>query len=840
MNLGNIDLNGLGTFTTAKGGFRVDRYHLEEPWSYIYTTDKLLLKVDQHGPDFIQFAPPGGTLLFKRERFQSCPSLFTWIKTGENRAFTNFYLPIVGCDSPAEEPEQFRCNYTPEKVTYTVGHDSLLCITELFVPKEDAVVVMTCTITNNDGAAREIELFPVMRPHMAAASLEPWDVPALYQKVAYSNDRYPLFYLELRHPNGNPKMREYSFFLTDLENPNVETNYDAFTGRGTFENPEILHGRPLGIENNTGHHFGDWTAANSTDGQQGIIALGKKLLLNPGESFTFSIVTGSTEIHAEGRIPAFEEIMRFEKYLRPEARANAVAESRKSTEDFLGRRTVVTPDESFNRYINEWLPLQLSWVTTLDRGWPTGMRGTRDCSQDRTGLIPLDPLTSRKSILDMLGCQRSDGWFLRQFSIHGKHGKHDHRAYMDGGLWVWVLLYEYLCHTKDFALLTEELDWLDSDAKTTVIRHIIKGTDWYLAPENIGEHGLCKIWGGDWNDSINQSGCEGRGETIMGSCQAVVMLKESSELYGYLARHPEINAGIAADELKTLAAHYSKRAETLKNNLLKYALNEEGYLNGVFLDSGRWLFSPNDPDGRRRVNIPANAYGMISGVLQGENFERALKTIMDIRTEDGWPLYHPAIGEPPIDKVGRIGMGDLGPGLGENGAIYNHGSHGFFGRGAARHGQGDLLLELIEFLCPYDQSKHPVSRAKAAPYGIPNHWKTAPGQEGKAGTCFLSGSISTGLLAVYNGMFGIIPMLDGLAINPDLPSSWKECSVAMRYLDADLSITFRQKDSGEAELTLNEKEIHSKRKDVLLDKEIFIIPEAAFEPGRHYEIVWEG
>lgn len=839
MTLENIDLKGLGVFTGTKGGFRVDKYHLEEPWGYIYTTNKLLLKVDHHGPDYVQFAPPGGTLLFKRERFQTCPSLFTWIKTGENRAFTNFYLPAAGCVSPAKEPEEFHCDYTPEKVTYTVRQDSILCITELFIPKDDAVVVMTCTLTNSDNTMRDIKLFPVMRLHMAASALEPWDVPALYQKVAYSNDKRPMFYLELRHPNGETEKREYSFFLTDLENPSAETNYDAFTGKGIFENPEILHGKPLSINSDAKHHFGDWAASNSTDGRQGIIALGKKLALKPGESFTFTVVTGSTDLQAKGKKPTFDEIIGFEKYLCPEVRAKAIAEFKEPIDTIIDKRTVTTPDESFNRYINEWLPLQMVWVTTLDRGWPTGMRGTRDCSEDRTGLIPLDPATCRKSLLDMFGCQRSDGWFLRQFSVFGKHGKHDDRPYMDGGFWVWVLLYDYLCHTKDFATLTEELDWLDSDEKATAIRHMIKGTEWFISPENIGEHGLCKLWGGDWNDCVNRGGLEGRGETIMGSCQAVIMLKQSADLYSYLAGHPEINVGISVDKLNNLAVRYGEQAETIKANLLKSVLNDEGYLNGAFLDSGRWLFSPDDPDGRRRINVPVNAHGMISGVLQGKDFESALKALSSIKTEHGWPMFHPPISEPPIEKVGRIGKGDLGPGLAENGGVYNHGSHGFFGRGVARHGQGGLLLELIEFLCPYDQTKHPVSRAKTAPYGIPNHWRTAPGQEGRGGTCFLSGSISIGLRMVYDCMFGIIPLLDGLAIDPDLPSGWKTCSVDINHLGADLHITYKQSGGNEAKLKFNGKEVHSRRKDVLLDKEIFIIPDAAFEPGKRYEIVWE-
>jgi hypothetical protein len=43
-------------------------------------------------------------------------------------------------------------------------------------------------------------------------------------------------------------------------------------------------------------------------------------------------------------------------------------------------------------------------------------------------------------------------------------------------------------------------------------------------------------------------------------------------------------------------------------------------------------------------------------------------------------LFHPPIEGPPIGKLGRIGQGDLAPGLGENGTSYNHGSYGFIGR----------------------------------------------------------------------------------------------------------------------------------------------------------------
>ncbi len=127
MNLEQIDLHDLGHFTDKPGGFRVSRYHLEEPWPYIYATPKLLLKVDQHGPDYVQFTPPGGSFLFRRERFQATPALLVWIKSGANRAFTNFYGPVGGDIDGLGEPDEFWCDYLPEKATYHVKQDGISC-----------------------------------------------------------------------------------------------------------------------------------------------------------------------------------------------------------------------------------------------------------------------------------------------------------------------------------------------------------------------------------------------------------------------------------------------------------------------------------------------------------------------------------------------------------------------------------------------------------------------------------------------------------------------------------------------------------------------------------------
>jgi len=811
MKLTDIDLQGLGEFTDRKCGFRVKRYHLDEPWSYIYVTDKLLLKVDQRGPDCAQFTPPGGSVLFRRERFQAHPSVLVWINTGEGRAFTCFGGPTVGFDAFAE-PDGFESEYGIESAVYRVREDSISCETELFVAPDEAAMVMNCTVTNSDSRERVVDLLPVARPHMAAASLAPWDVPALYQTVEYVEGKHPTFTIELRSPAGIAQKRQYGFVLANIDSPDgAGTSCARFVGRGSFENPEALASGLRGME------------PTPTVGVQGVAAISKRLALAPGESHEFTMVIGSADVDCQGIPPTCDQLDRFRRYFDAGTREQAKSEFVGSIEDMLGKRSVCAPDEAFGRYVNEFLPLQLEWVRALDRGWPTGMRGTRDCAQDTTALIPLDPAACRRTLLDIFAVQRSDGWFPRQFSVQGPTGTHDLRDYVDGGVWVWELLFDYLCHTKDIELLDAKTGYLDSDEEESVLDHAIRLIRYYLDEANVGEHGLCLIREGDWNDSVNRAGLEGRGESVMVSCQVVLMLRQAA----YLSEHSVCDFDVS---------ELAERSERLSTAILAHALNSEGYLNGVFNDDRKWIFSPADPDGRRRVNIPVNAFGIISGVLTGENRDSVIEILAGMRRQDGWPLFYPGIGNPPIAKLGRLGQGDLLPGLGENGTPYNHGCHGFLGRAAAHAGRSDLLIEILRYMLPYDQSCHPIERSKTAPYAVVNHWKTLAGLEGHGGDPFLSGSISTALRNVYGGLFGIRPLLDGLALDPCLPTDWREASVECSYLGAELHIDYRRADGEKMRVTVDGREVGSRSMDWLGEKELVVVPDSTFEAGRCYAI----
>ena len=58
---GHFDTDESASYTLKEGD------KLKAPWYYVYTNRKILLYVDQNGPVKIQYQPPNGILLIKRE-----------------------------------------------------------------------------------------------------------------------------------------------------------------------------------------------------------------------------------------------------------------------------------------------------------------------------------------------------------------------------------------------------------------------------------------------------------------------------------------------------------------------------------------------------------------------------------------------------------------------------------------------------------------------------------------------------------------------------------------------------------------------------------------------------
>jgi cellobiose phosphorylase len=628
---------------------------------------------------------------------------------------------------------------------------------------------MRVRIRNTRPRRAKLAVMPRLIPWLTGAQPAAWEMPWLYQSVRCEQGGRRVRF-EMRSPGGYPEKRRRLQWMLDVPFERICLNEAVFTGRGWPGQPDALA------------QWEQWprTQDQFAYGYPLFAALAQRVTLRRDETWHGTMLLAD----------AAQDDAALEAALAQADREFTEIEARKAQQ--ISRFSVRTPDPAFTRYVNEFLGWQQQLV--LRRGWPCNMMGVRDAAQDYTGVVAWNPAPARGMLLTLLETERRDGWFVRQFSTDGRHGRHDERPYVDSGLWVWELVYEYVCQTRDFAVLDEALPFLDGEDRTPVLDHLARLLGYYLRPENLGEHGLCKIREGDWNDSVNRAGLEGRGETVMTSCHLVYCLRQAARLDRYLRAAGR--GGIEGAE------GFEALADAMRGRIRQAALNRRGFLNGVFSDVGRWFFSDADPDGYERFNTPVNAFGIIAGIFEPPEIEALCTYLLKLRRPYGYPLFSPPIGDPPMAGLGRIGSGDLMPGLGENGTSYNHGCHGFLGRALAAAGRGDMLYDVMLFLLPYDQARHPVQQARTAPYAVVNVYKSAPGREGEGGDAFFSGTIAVAVRNVYQGMLGVQAAPEGLSIRPCLPRNWKELEGRLLYAGKPLEVRVRRKGTG-LEITAN-------------------------------------
>jgi hypothetical protein len=807
-------MGNYGRFNQSReASYVIDTLNLPVPWEFIYQNGRILLKVDQFGPVYAQADPPSDIMLFKRDPMQKYSSWLVWIKSPafSKGPFCNFFRPNLLGGSPDVVPENLRITYSPEAAVYSFDYEGLSVRTELFCAFERAAAVMRLDVRNEREEPIPLSLIPSMLPYANPAVLAPWDKPEWYLKSGFGTGEQFAFWSQLLNMNSVKEDRRAIALLMDKEGvSSVELSYEHFAGQGTFSNPEAVFRSQLGKFASAGGTWGEYKNGNCIYGYAPVFAAQYDSILQPGETKTLTQVLSMAD-YAEGGLQVDPSAMRTGlRYFEAAACEEEKRRLRERFDRFFNLRRIETPDRELDRYVNEWLPLQMYWVASLDRGWPSGMRGSRDSANDFTAMVPLDGQWSGRILETLMSCQRSDGWFPRQYSALGRKGKHDLRGHVDAGAWVIELLYEYLCHTRDFEVLSKRLPWMDSDREDTVLCHCLKALGFYLREDHTGEHGLCKIGEGDWLDSVNRAGIAGRGESVMVTNQVIIALTYMLDIINLIkagntgvgtgnAGHGAGSAGAGAESIEALTGNvdaygidaleadtliglYSRKRQELKDNLKKHACNKEGYFNSVFNDDGKWLFSDEDPDGRKRIYGPANWYSVSSGAAVPEQVDSVLKTLEFLKCEMGYRLYWPPMGDIPLDKVGRSGSGDLPAGLWENGNAYNQGSHGFLGRALAVAGKGDLLYESLRYLLPYDQTKHPTEKTLTPPYAVVNCWQQVPGFVHRGGLSFLTGSIAMGLRMVYDWMLGIKPALDGLAIDPCIPSRFGSMKARFTYL----------------------------------------------------------
>ena len=741
------------------------------PWYYVYQNRKILLYVDQNGPVKVQYNPPSGILVCKRELGETQSK---WQVFVQSDCF-NGGVPVSNFNSPVFRHDLkkpvFTVDYSPEKAVYKSVYDGAEIVSELFVPIDKATVCMKTTIVNKSGKDANFTVTPALFPYVNMPQMVAWDLPEWYlSSTSLKNSNAFCICGQMKDPTMDINKYHSVTFNCDYDDDmEYELNMSNFTRSGNFFAPEsVIKNLP----------FTNSVKKNDVAGyseRQAVWTVRYKVDIKAGQSKSF------TQVLTVQNAKTFDEKENeFERnYFDIKNYEISVQNAKDFYSDLFSKRTIKTDNPLYDNFINYFTPLQMYWVCSLDRGWPSSMRGTRDASQDFVGMNPINPAWTKETILQLLSHQRTDGWFPRQISTISREAPHDMRNFCDGGAFFMELFYEYLTFTRDFSLIEEKTFWLDSDEQSTVLEHVLRCADYYLNLENIGEHGLCKAWYGDWWDVIDHVGSKGRGESVTVTEQNVFNLKYLIEIINWLWSLNKIDK-----RYLNLVDKFTDARVKFIDALKEHAFNDSGYFNGYFNDDGKWLFSDNDPDGEKRLYLVSNAWGIISGVAN----EKMQKSILDNieKLSFGRMGYNTnsLAFKKHVNNAGRVGNRAI-----SEDCPYNH-AQSFLVRACCVAGDVERAYKATRYILPIEQEYAPVEKTFTAPYCIANAYSNSDVNLHRVELQFLSGTVSYVLRTVYSYFFGITYGFGGLTIKHCMPEAFGNCLSKFEYLGKKFTLKF--------------------------------------------------
>ena len=764
-----------GKFSKKPGGYRIEKLPEAGNYEYIYKNDEILVKVDQYGIITAQINPPVGEAVFKREEREVGSPVKAYFSDGES-VFNNF--DVLRAD-------KLTIDFLPEKSIYRLTFGKTEVVTELFVTEKNKRFIMNVTVKNLGERVKKYSILKCAFPYLNELLLAPWDKPEWYTRTEYLKDKNA-FLTTKYSVAGKKEERRYLTIVSNDETNNRELSLERLTT--LTKNFSVIPDKVGGVTEDTLYAFKQCVSTLATVNLKG------------GESYSFTQVFAVTD---DGK-KIVENIENSVKYFDSTVQKAEEEKLAEKHAELFSVRTVKTGDPDFDSFVNGFLPLEMYWVSSLDRGWPTGMRGVRDAANDFEGMLCYDKQMCKGVIENIFSKQRGDGWYPRQVPF-GAGTKFDLREFVDSACFFTEYVYDYLAYTGDYSILENKYSYYDCETQESGLTHLKKGMDYLLSDDALGVHGLVKMRGGDWLDCLSRAGKKGRGESVMVSCQLVMCLKYLVEILNKVGQVNEVEK-------------YEKAGYRLKNAINKAAFNGRFY-NAVYTDNDTWLFSEKDEDGEERVYVPTNAYAVISGVASGKENE-IFNEIAKLKTSDGYKLFSKPLGGKFIDGIGKMGTGDFQPYFAENGSVYNHGSQCFLIRALAKAGRYEEISDVLGYALPLYADKHSPEKTCSAPYAITNCYHLVPSFYGRSGFSFLTGSVAMIERAVYSWVFGLNFALDNIVITPCVPKEYANAEITTPFNGYNLTIKYVGYGAQieNAEISGKAFDISAEGRSVLIDK----------------------
>ncbi len=539
-----------------------------------------------------------------------------------------------------------------------------------------------------------------------------------------------------------------------------DTNREAFIGRYR------AYKDPLVVENGR-------CTNSDVYGDNACGSLQSDLVLAPGETRELLVMLGIGDARTVGR----QRITEFGSLLRAEAEFEKLRTNWHAKLDSL---QVETPDPAFNSTVNVW-GLYNSLVTYawsraasfVYSGERDGL-GFRDSVQDILGVVAAIPDSARERLELLLTAQLANGGAMpvvKPFEHQpGQETPPDPSEYRsDDCLWFFNAVPAYVAETGDLGYYSKVLPYADM-GEGTVFEHLRRAIEFNL--ERMGANGLPCGLQADWNDCLRLGYF---GESLFVAFQlrlALILYAEVADRLGELQA-----ASWALNQRNTLDA--SIQACAWDGEWFIWAIGEDGTVYGT----------KDFAEGQ--VYLNTQVWSIISGAATPEQAARSMQSVDEhLATPYGLMLCAPPFVNTSIAVMRAV---VFNPGVKENAGIFNH-TQGWAVMAACMLGEGDRAYEYFRASMPAAYNERAELR-QIEPYvqGQTTYSTYSP-RAGVTRTPWLTGAAAWSYYSATQYILGIRPEIDGLRIDPCIPSTWGGFSAARRFRDHLYHITVHNPD----------------------------------------------
>lgn len=664
-------------------------------------------------------------------------------------------LPQVGRDTG--DYTDYACRFGLGWVTIEASRNQVHSSLRVFVPVNDPCEVWTITLANQARRRRSVQLFVRVNWGLESHPSYYFD-PRVTSQGEHIKELRAIVALNRHKANALPRA---GFMMSSAAFRGFDLSCEEFTGGGYFR----LY--PRAVQ--------EGACRNSLGLQPylGLIgALQFAVDLGPRASRTIHVVVGRADPDAAVRRREIEALR--EKLFRGRGVEREFQRLRASWGAMLDRVAVRTPDDEIDRAYNVWLKYQQHNTARFTRA--LDQIGYRDVLQDLLGLCSFNPEYVRGHLPTVLNYQLADGRAIRQFFRYpNTNAPNDERMYADSPVWIADTLVTYLEETGDFDLLKEEVGFYDlathrqdNRVKKSVYEHALMALKRLF--DDRGQHGLCRIGHGDWNDAMD--GLSRRGEGV--SAWLSIALVFASQRMLRLARY-------LRDE--NTCALLERIIATMTTAVNASAWDGDHYVFG-FNDDGIAMGAHSCEEGK--IHATVNAWALFTGVARAAGREELLLEGMK-------PLWTP-IGMASLDipythrsrdLAGRIA--DITPGQFENGAVYTH-AHAFYVYGLACTGRADAAYREMKRSMPGNT----FPDIATGPPHQQSNFAVGPSHPNFGTNLYSNFTGSTAwYLRTIDRMIGVLPDFDGLRLAPAAPAAWREYALRKRFRGAEFQFRFR-------------------------------------------------